>query len=77
MQPLFPFLDSHSSQVRVGTLLFLFLSCCISSFGRKAYCSSSMYPSLGFLSFLLMTMHQSGVSLKTLEGTLCGTPKAQ
>jgi hypothetical protein len=36
MQPLSPSLDSHSSQVRVSMLLFLFLLCCISSLGRKA-----------------------------------------
>ncbi len=29
-QPLFSSLDSHSSQVRISTLLFLFLLCCIS-----------------------------------------------
>jgi hypothetical protein len=39
MQPLFPSLDSHFSQVRVSMLLVLFLPCCISSLGRKAYCS--------------------------------------
>jgi hypothetical protein len=38
MQPLFPSLDSHFSQVRISTLLFLFSSCCIPSLGRRAYC---------------------------------------
>ncbi len=39
-QPLFPSLDSHFSQVIVSTLFFLFLSGCISSLGRRAYCTS-------------------------------------
>ncbi len=32
---LLPSLDSHSSLVRVGTLLFLFLLCCISRLGPR------------------------------------------
>ncbi len=39
--PFFPTLDSHFSQVRISTLLFLFLSCCISSLGKRAYCNPS------------------------------------
>ncbi len=42
-QPLFPSLNSHFSQVRVGMLLFLFLSCCISSLGRKTYCTINRF----------------------------------
>ncbi len=42
-QPHFPSLDSHSSQVRVSSLLFLFLPCCISSLGRKAYCTIAQF----------------------------------
>jgi hypothetical protein len=41
MQPLLPSLDSHFSQVRVSTLFFLFLLCCISSLGRRTYSSGS------------------------------------
>jgi hypothetical protein len=37
MQPLFHSLDSHSSQVVISMLLFLFLSCCISNLGKRAY----------------------------------------
>ncbi len=33
----FPTLYSYSSQVRISMLLFLFLSCCISSLGKRAY----------------------------------------
>jgi hypothetical protein len=36
-QPLIPSLNSHFSQVRISMLLFLFLSCCIPSLGKRAY----------------------------------------
>ncbi len=36
MQPLFPSLNSHFSQVNISTLLFYFLSCCIPSLGKRA-----------------------------------------
>ncbi len=37
MQPLFPSLKSHLSQVVISTLLFLYSLCCISSLGKGAY----------------------------------------
>ncbi len=40
MQPLFPSLDSHFSQVRISMLRFLFLLCCIPSLGKRAYALS-------------------------------------
>jgi hypothetical protein len=43
MQPIFPSLDSHFSQVRIGMLLILFLLCCIPSLDKKAY-SMSLLP---------------------------------
>ena len=35
MQPLFPSLNSHFSQVRISMLLFLFLMCWIPSLGKR------------------------------------------
>ncbi len=40
-QPLFPSLDSHFSQARISTLLFLFSLCCVLSLGRRAYCRTA------------------------------------
>ena len=43
MLPLFPSFNSHFSQVVISTLLFLFLSCCISSLGKRAYSTMVQY----------------------------------
>jgi hypothetical protein len=40
-----PSLDSHSSLVRVGTLLFLFSSYCISGLGQRGLLHNCMIPS--------------------------------
>jgi hypothetical protein len=62
-QPLFPSLDSHFSPVRISTLLFLFLSCCILSSGRRAY-----YTIIGYqLSLTTRVTHVSRGTSASVE----------
>ncbi len=57
-QPLFPSLESHFSQIVISMLLFLFLSCCISSLGKGCTAVASInierysYPIKPIVSFL-------------------------
>jgi hypothetical protein len=71
--PIFPTLDSHFSQVRIIVLLFLFSLCCISSLGKRAYCT--LQDSLWDL-FLLLAISGLRVDyvLANLYSKSMGTP---
>jgi hypothetical protein len=58
MQPLFPSLDSHFSQVVISTLLCLFLLCSI-ALGKRAYGNSFLHCTQIMLHIIIICSQDS------------------
>jgi hypothetical protein len=62
---LLPSLDSHSSLVRVGTLLFLFLLCCISSLRPRGLLHNPTIPGRNLVTGVVIARTPPYVQLPT------------